>query len=87
MRVQLTILSGLTFHQPNIYHNSHKPAIETFATPFRETERPGNKVAVSTFNRPFATSDHLVLAFVLMSQCGNNNELALQHSGFVPRDR
>ena len=25
--------------------------------------------------------------FVLMSQCGNNNELALQHGGFVPCDR
>ena len=28
LRVQLTILSGLTFHQPKICHNSHKPAIE-----------------------------------------------------------
>ena len=27
------------------------------------------------------------LAFVLMSQCGNNNELALQHGGFVLCDR
>ena len=25
--------------------------------------------------------------FVLMSQWGNNDELALQHAGFVPRDR
>ena len=40
------------------------------------------------FNRPFATNDHMVQnppcwrASSLISQCRNNNELALQYGGF-----
>ena len=32
-------------------------------------------------------SERVKLAFVLMSQCGNNNELAFSIADFIPRDR